>query len=342
MAEVRYHPVMITVRLFATLSALAAAHALSAQGCSDAGVCTAGPIGEFHFSPDSLPKQTEPRHMARINYSHGIGERRTVIHQIVPELAIGITDRLGIQAKMPYVSALGELSNEGGTHPNAGIGDAVVSGSYVFIKEKDRMLTGVLGVRLPTGTTDAQNTDPTTTQRTRSLPMPYQTGLGTTDLLFGLIYRRGRLTTALAYQHVLYNRNMNAFDHASWYNDARALGYFESNRLERADDAVARIQYTVRWRRFSFQPGLLGIMHMAEDRRFEGMADPGGILPVAGMVQVPGSKGLTLNATMDVRYRIAGNWHAELSHGSPLLVRKERPDGLTRSMVLNVGLRYAF
>lgn len=319
-----------------------ASASVRAQGCSDAGVCTAGPIGEFHFSPDSLPKRTEPRHMARITYSHGIGERRTVIQQIIPELAIGITKRLGLQAKVPYMSALGDLSNAGGTRPNAGIGDAVITASYTFIKEQDRMLTGVLGMRLPTGTTDAQNTDPTTSQRIRSLPMPYQTGLGTTDLLFGLIYRRGRITTTLAYQHVLDNRNMNAFDHASWDNDARALGHFESNRLERADDAVARIQYAIPWRRFSFQPGLLGIMHMAEDRRLEGMADPGGIMPMAGMVQVPGSKGLTLNATMDLRYRIAGNWHAELSYGSPLLVRKERPDGLTRSMVLNVGLRYAF
>jgi hypothetical protein len=72
------------------------------------------------------------------------------------------------------------------------------------------------------------------------------------------------------------------------------------------------------------------------------MADPGGNFPVAGMVQIPGSQGLTLNATMDVRYRIATNWHGELSYGSPLIVRKERPDGLTRFMVLNVGLRHAF
>ena len=280
--------------------------------------------------------------MARITYSYGLGERRTVIQQIVPELAIGITERFGIQAKVPFASTLGALSNEGGTRPNAGIGDAVVTGSYVFVKEKERMLTGVLGVRLPTGTTDAQNTDPTTSQRIRSLPMPYQTGLGTTDLLFGLIYRRGRITTTLAYQHVLANRNMNAFDHASWDNAVRALGYFESNRLERADDAVVRIQYAVPWRRFSIQPGLLAIVHMAEDRRFAGMADPGGNLPVAGMVPVSGSKGLTLNATLDVRYRLSDRWHLELAYGSPLVVRAERPDGLTRFMVLNVGLAYRF
>jgi hypothetical protein len=60
------------------------------------------------------------------------------------------------------------------------------------------------------------------------------------------------------------------------------------------------------------------------------------------VVEVDGSEGLTLNATVDARYRINERWAIELAYGSPLIVREERPDGLTRSMVLNVGLRYAF
>ena len=204
------------------------------------------------------------------------------------------------------------------------------------------MLTGVLGARLPTGTTDAQNTDPTTAQRIRSLPMPYQTGLGTTDLLFGLIYRRGRLTTTLAYQHVLDNRNANTFDHASWDNDPLALGYFESNLLDRGDDAVARVQYVVPWRRFAFQPGLLAILQVGQDERLEAMADPASDLPVEGFVPVAGSEGLTLKFTLGTRYKANDRWAVELTYGSPLIVRDERPDGLTRFMVLDLTLTRRF
>jgi hypothetical protein len=49
-----------------------------------------------------------------------------------------------------------------------------------------------------------------------------------------------------------------------------------------------------------------------------------------------------LNFTLDAGYRINDHWTVELVYGSPLIVREERPDGLTRSMVLNTGLRYAF
>ena len=59
-------------------------------------------------------------------------------------------------------------------------------------------------------------------------------------------------------------------------------------------------------------------------------------------VKIDGSEGLTLNLTLDAGYRLNDRWTAELAYGSPLIVREERPDGLTRSMVLNAGLRYAF
>jgi len=304
-----------------------------AQGCSDAGVCTAGPIGEFQFYPDSLPAKREFRHMVRMTYSYAVAERNVLVQQVVPELSLGITARLGVQIKVPYLSALGTLSNENGTQANAGLSDIVATTSYAIIKEKDRQLIGVLGVRLPTGTTDAANTDVSTDMRARPLPMPYQTGLGTTDLLMGTIYRHKRWSATLAYQHVLKQANMNGFRRDLWPSNSDAQGYFGSDRLERGDDLVMRLQYAVKFGRFGLQPGLLGIQRMTEDTRID----------MEGMrVNAEGSSGLTLNATVDARYAISEHWMLELTYGSPLVVRPERPDGLTRFRVVNVALAYRF
>jgi hypothetical protein len=305
----------------------------AAQGCSDAGVCTAGPIGEFQFYPDSVEGKSEFRHMARMTYSYAVAEREVLVQQVVPELALGITEKLSVQIKVPYLIALGTLSNENGTKANAGLSDIVATVSYAFIKERDRQFIGVLGMRLPTGTTDAANTDVSTDMQERPLPMPYQTGLGTTDLLLGSIYRYKRWSATLAYQHVLTQANNNGFRRDLWPANSDAQGYFESDGLERGNDLVMRLQYAFKFGRFGLQPGLLGIQRLSEDTRInmEGVR-----------VNAEGSSGLTLNATVDARFAISEHWMLELTYGSPLIVRPERPDGLTRFRVVNVALAYRF
>lgn len=295
------------------------------QGCSDAGVCTAGPIGEVQNPTDSLGQAEEFRHMARLTFSYGAGEQGVTVVQVVPEIGIGLTDRLGLQLKVPYVSASGNLGS------NSGVGDPTLSVSYAAIKETHRRLDLLLGSKLNANKADARNADGL------SLPMPYQTSLGTTDLLAGVNYRWKRWSAALAYQHVLVNNNENAFTHDAWMDDMEALGYFESAFLDRADDAVARLQYSIPVSSgFIVQPGALAIMHLAEDVYTA--------QSTAGMERKPiaGSDGLTLNLTIDARWAFSDRWALELAYGSPLVTRTARPDGLTRSMALNAGLRYSF
>lgn len=306
----------------------------SAQGCSDAGVCTAGPIGELYVGTDSVAGAKEPRHMVRLTYSYALGERGVMVQQVVPELAWGITKRLGIQVKVPYMSASGNLGT------NNGVGDPTITTSYALIAEKERRLQAVAGVKIPSSDANALWDGVSTTQMTRSLPMPYQTSLGTTDLLLGLAYRHNRITATAAYQHVLAHNNRNGFRHSTWMDDMDALGYFESWELVRASDAVARIQYAIPMGKLAFQPGLLAIYHTAKDQRLEQQS--GAILQEPRLVAVDGSEGTTLNITVDTRYRFNTNWALELAYGSPLIVRSERPDGLTRSMVLSLGLAYRF
>jgi hypothetical protein len=306
---------------------LAAAHlGVKAQGCSDAGVCTAGPIGEVPAVNDSTAAQA--RHFARLTFSYAGGEQGTIIAQVTPEVSLGITERLAFQFKVPYVAVSGNLGSTGGI---GGIGDPVVTGSYAFVKQDQRRLECLLGLKWKAGDAGLETDG-------RPLPMPYQTSLGTADLLLGINYRIKRLSMALAYQHVLAQRNRNGFLHAAWggsADSAAALGYFESAGLERANDAVLRAQYAVPIGRLLLQPGLLAIIHLAEDSRLTA-GDPQQRIAIAG------SSGTTLNLTVDARFRLDTHLALEGAFGTPLLVREVRPDGLTRSAVLNLGLRYVF
>ena len=106
---------------------------------------------------------------------------------------------------------------------------------------------------------------------------------------------------------------------------------------------MARLQYAVPWKQFIVQPGLLAIYHTTEDTRLVQEPDFAGVVPATPeRIIVSGSQGLTLNLTVDARYRMNAAWSIEASFGSPVVTRDVRPDGLTRSLVLNAGLAYRF
>lgn len=312
-------------RLLTLLAIGLLAVGVQAQGCSDAGVCTAGPIGDIVTGGDSTATAQEPPHSVRSTFSYAIGERGVVILQVVAQLDLQLTDRISMQAKMPWIRASGDLGT------NSGIGDPVITGSYRIHATRHSRLDATLGIKLPVNDANAEFDG-------KPLPMPYQTSLGTTDLLSGLSYRSGRWQAALAYQHVLLQGNNNEFRHAVWMDDMHAVGYFESWELRRANDAVARIQYKFPIGRLALQPGILAIQHLGKDERLETPVDPAGMLRIPEPTKVDGSEGLTLNLTLDAQYKLSDHWVLLFAYGSPVVVRDVRPDGLTRSLVMNVGL----
>lgn len=322
----RYHHSLLVAALLLVSSA-----EVNAQGCSDAGVCTAGPIGEVPLLNDSTTTENEPQHYARMTFSYAIGERSTTVLQVIPEVGLGITDRLDVQLRVPYMTIEGDLGS------NSGVGDPVLTSSYAFIKEDHQRLDALIGVKLNSGNANDPWEGISTSQVPRSLPMPYQTSLGTTDLLLGVNYRYKRWTGALAWQHVLVQENKNDYLHLNWLDNAVGRTYFESAGLERADDAVARLLYALPIGKLTIQPGVLAILHMGKDTR-ERPVD----FFTSERIAIEGSEGLTLNLTADLRYKLGRAWWLEASVGSPLVVREVRPDGLTRALVANVGLRFAF
>lgn len=308
-----------------------------AQGCSDAGACTAGPVGQLQLWQDSVPYQAPYRHNARLGFSYANGEQGTIITQVNPEINIGFAKNWSLQLKTSYISAHGDLGE------NNGVGDLFATTSHAFINKTDRSLSGAIGFRLPTGSTDALApgipAGETMLNVLAPLPMPYQTGLGTTDLILGINWRYKRYVAAVAYQHVLVQNNENQFTHSAWFNDPLVTSYFESRGLRRADDLVVRAQYAYGCGRLSLQPGLLAIYHVADDTRLNdavrGPNEP-------ERITLTGSKGLTLNVTVDLRFKLAEHWALEASFGAPVITREVRPDGLTRENVTAVGLQYRF
>ena len=322
--------------LLSALTVLMLPSIARAQGCSDAGVCTAGPIGQITSSTDSSVVE-EPRHHARLQFSYAVGEQGVIILQAQPELSMGLTSRLSVQVKIPYVSAKGDLGS------NGGVGDVILTMSQAFIKERERDLTGVLGLRLPTGSTAPVRIEKATFSPTsHPLPMPYQTGLGTTDLLLGVQFRIRLLTLTGAYQHVLHHDNQNVFQHEFWIDVPEAVDYFESFALERADDAVLRLQYALPIKRLTVQPGVLAIYHVGQDISLRNTVP--GVYNGQPLMResVKGSDGLTLNLTVDARFKLSDRWDVEGTLGAPVITRDIRPDGLTRRFVASVGLRVGF
>jgi hypothetical protein len=149
--------------------------------------------------------------------------------------------------------------------------------------------------------------------------MPYQTGLGTTDLVVGVSSTFDRWSVALGYQRVLANNNLNT------YVD-QGLDYFTSKDYQRGDDAILRIGRAIPIADIDLVPSVLAIYRVQQDR-------------VMGE-RVEGSDGLTLNLALAASASIADRMNLRFDVAAPVIVRKVRADGLTRALVVSLSLAY--
>ncbi|MCC6583249.1 MAG: hypothetical protein IT271_06070, partial [Chitinophagales bacterium] len=58
--------------------------------------------------------------------------------------------------------------------------------------------------------------------------------------------------------------------------------------------------------------------------------------------KINGSQGYTLNAALNITYNINKHHSLEFSTGTPLVVRKVRPDGLTRKVAVAIEYHFNF
>lgn len=300
-----------TILTLVILSALTISK-LKAQGCSDAGVCS---VGLSHVAGGDTSEVDRVPSSVSLTTSLGMGEQGTTILQVIPEINIGIIKNLSWQARIPFMSISGNLGDV------SGVGDIVAGLSFEINKSTISNTTLYAGVKIPLSESNEQD-------KNRSLPMPYQVGLGTFDFLGGISYRRNNFQATIGYQHVIDNGNKNRFTRAMWSDNADAQKYFESDGFIRGNDASFKLEYYIDMNKMKISPGVLAIYRLNKDQAL----DRSFVHQV-----IEGSEGATLNIVGNATYEIGKKSSLRAQLGFPVVVREVRADGLTRSLVFNLG-----
>jgi hypothetical protein len=285
----------------------------NAQGCSDAGFCTAGALQ--HNIKDSLEQSS-----VGLSLTSGAGEQGVAILILQVEWKQQLHHSWDVEIKLPYYVANGSL----GTH--SGPGDPIITATRSWGSKREWETFATIGARF--SLTDAGASD----SKGRALPMPYQQGLGTTDLICGLSAQyRHWLFLSAGYQQPIVQYNSNGYlNQAMPLEEPEYNAYFDSRKLVRRADVLFRLEGSFTRRHWMLSAGPLLIYHLGKDK----------ITDLSGQENsISGSEGLTLNLAAKLDYATVRS-HWELGCGTPFIVREMRPDGLTREWVL--ALRYKY
>ena len=286
---------------------------VQAQGCSDAGVCSISP--SHSIADDSTTIDRGATSSVSLTTSLGMGEQGVSIFQIIPEFNIGISKKFSLQARLPFVKINGNLDDV------TGIGDVVMGLSFIANRKPSTNTVIYGGVKIPLS-------DANEKEKNRSLPMPYQVGIGTLDFIVGISHSFYNWQTTVGYQHVLDNGNKNEFTRSLWAENKDAQKYFESKGFIRGNDASLNVEYNFKMKKVNIAPGVLAIYRINKDQ----------ILDSSNVhYDIKGSDGITLNITGDATYEIGKKSTLRFQLGFPVIVRDVRADGLTRSFVINLG-----
>lgn len=294
---------------------------LFAQGCSDAGVCSIGGMKE--------QAGIRSGYMIALNTQYGLGEKNTSIITPQLEFSVRLDSNYRLQVKMPWVFTSGNLGRTNG------LGDIILTGSR-RLSEKNGVRFGLnAGFRIAVNDADIRQQSNVSANTTDILPMPYQTSLGTHDLLLGADLKiKKKWLFAVGLQIPLIQNNRNGFDTAllsPTEDDKRE--HFSSKHLVRMPDFVLRIDRSFKIAdRLIFNAGLLPIYHLGNDSRLNSL----------GRITIDESSGLTLNVNTGLQFQMDDHFRFTARYASPLIVRKVRPDGLTRHYTGAFEIAYSF
>jgi hypothetical protein len=281
-----------------------------AQGCSDAGICS---IGNSFQTTDK-----ESKNGIEAGAIFGTGEAD--VTYISPYLTYTrtINERLSLSSKITYSVASGSFGQRGA------FGDAYLIGNYNWKPKTNTQWSSLLGFKIPFTSSNLKINE-------FSLPLDYQSSLGTFDLIAGLNlnYKKWDFNTAV--QIPVFNNNKN-----SYFREFSNTDDFPSTNLfERKSDALFRATYTFQTatKKFIFKPNVLFIYHLGEDS-FENA--------FGQRETIKNSDGLTINGNIIGAYAINTKNSIELSLATPFLVREVRPDGLTRGFTAGIIYKVSF
>jgi hypothetical protein len=280
------------------------------QGCSDAGICSIG--NGFRATVKELKNNIE---VAAI---FGAGESDVKYFSPFISYTRRFNEKFALSTKITFSSASGSFGKR------AAFGDAFLIGKYTFPEKNKKQWSALLGWKFPFTSSNLKING-------YSLPLDYQSSLGTFDLFLGANFKYSQWDFNVAFQIPVFNINKN-----SYFKEYSGTDDFPTTNLfQRKSDALFRTIYTLNTknRKFSFKPNVLFIYHLGEDS-FEN---------IYGIREsYVGSEGLTINGNLITTYNFNKQKSIELSVATPFVVRDIRPDGLTRSFVLALEYKILF
>jgi hypothetical protein len=209
-----------------------------------------------------------------------------------------------------------------------GLGDLYLSTVYSLSKRKKWLTSILLGLKLPLNSGNIKVDG-------KSLPMQYQSSLGTVDIITGLSVSSKHWLFATGLQLPITGSNKNSFIPVYW-NSVDADKYIPTNDFNRKADVLLKAVYVIgSAKKLNLNVGLLGIYHVEEDTYIDGNLSN-------NPIELTGSQGLTLNLISSLRYNISRKFSLGLSAGVPLVVRDIRPDGLTRKFSISPEFIFQF
>lgn len=272
------------------------------QGCSDAGFCSLNSIKPS--GDDSLPSKNN---QVKIGAFYGIADNSISVWGNALEYTRQFSDKFEMDLKLT------SLSQNGNGISTYGLSDVFLTGNY---KPNDK-LKFTIGAKFPF--TNGNNK-----RNNVSLPMDYQSSLGTVDFLVAFGFKLKKFQLALAVQQPI-TQNKNQFD-VSDYPINSPIRQFQSTRnFIRSGDVFLRISRPIAFTsKMKFTPGLLPIYHLSNDS----YTDSSGTKR-----EIAGSAGLTLNGNISLDVELTTKSTLQFSAAAPFIVRDTRPDGLTRSLI---------
>lgn len=287
------------------------AHNIHAQGCSDAGFCS---VGNTFKDVTSDVKNT-----IEIGTVYGVGEEDVI------NFSQYITYSRAFSEHFLLSSKITSSINDGSFGTRSNLGDIFLTGSYRFNpNEFDKSKWSILlGGKIPlTSGNDKINGI--------SLPMAYQSSLGTFDLIAGvdLAIKKWEFSTAV---QIPLSQNKN-----SYFSEYAFTDKFNSTNLyERKSDVLFRTTYKIKTsnQKFVFRPNALFIYHLGNDS-FENI--------YGQREEIKNSDGFTINGNLIISYKVTKNGYLETSLATPFVVRKEKPDGLARAFTFGLSYKQNF
>jgi hypothetical protein len=280
------------------------------QGCSDAGFCSLNGI------QNSESNNTTYNNQFKIGSS--VGKADNNINIIAPYVSFQriIGQKLSVSAKLTSISQ----SNE--NLSSTGLSDLFVISNYQ-LSQKSSITAGL---KFPLNDGNNLNED-------KPLPFDFQPSLGSTDLILAYATNINKLQINLATQLPI-SQTKNTFESEVYDSSSYFFDFQSTNLLERKGDILLRGSYELsKTEKFQLSTSLLSVYHLGEDTFIDQNNKS---------QTIEGSDGLTVNLNLFLNYTISQSSSINFDVGSPLIARKVRPDGLTRSIIASLGYKYQF